>query len=562
MENTIEENSIQQEPSLQPQEQKETSKFLGINQSGTIIIAVVIIFILAVVGAAGYYLLSKNKLSTSNPLTNTSNQSVPSVSQAQKTALNDFFLFSIPKPISNVSILNLPNTASIRNVVSFKDSLWFAGGGNLVEYDTKSGKLVSYSDMTKVNCDSNVVIANNFIFTSCHSDNIEDAFGHTEQLTSKIFTGHYSIYKINPSTHEVEHIFNDKDGLLNRYNYNLVSDGDIVWVQTFKGIGKIDARINNVKFYTNELGILGSTLSVRTMFVDKDYVWVAIDANVGSQGGLSMYDKKTQTWKAFQVNDLKDNSLDRFDLEAGFKSIPGGIQIAFGDGDMKTADYSVDRLVEKQFNYKTGKWTKVGIDRPASGAQSESTRQYVRSTYPSTPKYITTDQYGLTQLRLPESNQLYQLDGRNNYILSPMVGDKRYILTSATIDVIDDSSSFRQILVKLGTLPSSGVSYGDPTAYEGLVSFLVDPSSSLALVVDTGCGGQGCKGGQKAWLVDLKVGKINKVYTTETDNLPNGDLLYNLSMSREGNLLVIKDKNGNPLFNIDATNYNLTETGT
>lgn len=554
MENSIEKNNNEQAVSPQPQEQKEKSKLFGINQSGTIIVVIAVIFILAVVGVLGYYLLGKNKLNTSIPGTNTNNQSVPSITQTPKTAPNDFFLFSIPKPISNLSILNLPNTASIRNVIPFKDSLWFAGGGNLVEYDTKSGKLVSYSDLTKVNCDSNVVMANNFLFTSCHSDNVEDAFGHTEQLTSKIFTGHYSVYKINPSTHEVEHIFNDKDGLQNRYNYTLFTDGDTVWIQTFKGVGRINTTTNQVKFYTNELDIPGSTLSISWMLVDQNYVWVAIGANVGSQGGLSMYDKKTQTWKAFNVHDLKDYSTNRFDLEAGFKSIPGGVQIAFRDGNLDTSD----RLVEKQYNYQTGQWTKINIERPASGAQSEATRQYIKATYPSPFNYQKVDQFGLTQLQLPNSNQVYQLDGRNNYILSPMVGDKRYILTSATVDVIDDSSAFRQILVKLGSLPSSGVSYGDPTAYEGLVSFFVDSSSSLAVVVDPDCAGQGCKGGQKAWLIDLKTGKVNKVYTTKSDNLPTGDLLYNLSMSREGNLLVIKDKSGKLLFNIDTTNYSLS----
>lgn len=91
MENTIEENNAQQEPYLQPQEQKEISKFLGINQSGTIIIAAVVIFILFIVGAAGYYLLSKNKIITSTQENNTSTQFPPQTSQKtpKQTTIND-----------------------------------------------------------------------------------------------------------------------------------------------------------------------------------------------------------------------------------------------------------------------------------------------------------------------------------------------------------------------------------------------------------------------------------------------------------------------------------------
>lgn len=544
-------NTNQQPLTPPPQDQKEIPTSKGLNRSGIVMIAVAVIVILGILGVVAYYLF----VGENNSRTDNSTSQPPSqISQSPQVTSNDFFYFSIPKPIANISIKDLPNNGNPMNVVKFNDSLWFAGDGSVIEYDVKEGKLASYSKPTKANCVSNVILVANYLFTSCMMKDIQEY--------SSIYSGkpdwdaRYAIFKINPSTHEVEHMFTPKDGLLNTSNYYLYPDGDIVWVVTEGGVGKIDAKTNAVKFYTNELGIPGSTLSVRTMLVDKDYVWVAINANVGSQGGLSMYDKKTQTWKSSHVNDLKDKSLDRFDLEAGFKPIPGGIQIAFRDGDMQTADYPVDRLVEKQYNYQTGKWTKVGTDRPASGAQSEVTRQYVLSTYPSTPKYTTTDQSGLTQLRLPESNQIYQLDGRNNYILSPLVGDKRYILTSATIDVIDDSSPFRKILLKLGALPSSSVSYGDPSAYEGLVSFLIDSNSSLAVVTDSSCGGWGCSGDEKVWLIDLKAGKINRTYT-KADGI-NGESLYKLSMVKEGDLLVVKDKDGISLFNINATNSNLT----
>ncbi|MEK7558925.1 MAG: hypothetical protein AAB521_01315 [Patescibacteria group bacterium] len=91
MENTIEGNNAQQGSSLQPKEQKETPKFFGINQSGAIIIAIAVISILIIVGAAGYYLLSKNKVITSTQENNTSTQFSPQTSQKtpKQTAIND-----------------------------------------------------------------------------------------------------------------------------------------------------------------------------------------------------------------------------------------------------------------------------------------------------------------------------------------------------------------------------------------------------------------------------------------------------------------------------------------
>lgn len=518
-------------------------------QKGFVAVLLMVGAIVILLIGGAYFIGVKKQSIPSIPSVTQNFSSTPSV--GQKNTYPDFFLFSIPKPIKNLAVSDLPNNQNPVNVVSYNGHLWFAGDGSIVEYDTNSGKLVSYSNPKKGNCESNVVITKEFLFTSCRMNGVKD---FSSEYTGKPDYAQYAIFKINPSTHEVEHIFTPKDGLVNTSNYYLYSDRDTVWVATEGGVVNINASTNQVKFYSSELGIPGSILSTRTMFVNKDYVWVAVNANVGSQGGLSMYDKKTQVWKAFNVRDLKDYSTDRFDLEAGFKSIPGGIQIAFRDGNLDTSD----RLVEKQYNYQTGKWTKVNIERPASGAQSETTRQYITTTYPPFFNDQKVDQFGLTQIQLPDSSQTYQLDGRNNYVLSPMVEDKRYILTSATVDVIDDTSPFRKILVKLGERLEGDVRYADSSAFQGLVTFLIDPTSSLAVVADSYCGGMGCTGGQKAWLVDLKGSKIVKVYTAKSDNLPSGELLTGLSMAREGNTLVIKDKNGKPLFSIDTINYNLT----
>lgn len=494
--------------------------------------------VVAVFVLAGAYYLKRNLKPTA------STQTPPTISQNPQVNSSDFFFFSIPKPYQSLTVYQLPNNMNPRNVVQYNDSLWFAGDGSLVEYDTKSGKLVSYSDMTKANCDSNVVIANNSLFTSCHTDNIQDAFGHTEQLTSEIYTGHYSVYKINPSTHLVEHVFTDKDGLQNRYNYNLVADGDTVWAQTFKGIGRIDAKTDSVSFFTTPQ--IDITFGIGRIIPDKDFVWAW-----SADKGLALFNKTTQSWQQFTDSDVIGRPttyrLDARPFNNPVKLISGGLQIGLWAGDN-----AQNNCLVRQYDYSTKQWTTVSSQQIQYVYQCEDA---LKQQFPQESTYTTTDSSGLTQIQLPGSSKQYQLDGRDNYILSPMVGNKRYVLTSATVDVIDDSSPFRQILVKLGGLPSSDVSYGDPSAYEGLVGFFIDPNSSLAVVTDSACGGQGCSGKEKVWLIDLKLGKINKTYT-KADGI-NGEQLSELSMNSEGDLLVIKDKNSQPLFNINTTDYNL-----
>jgi len=110
-------------------------------------------------------------------------------SKVPESMKNNFFYFAVPKPIKDLTVQQLPSDRDPSNVVQYKDSLWFSGSGSIIEYSTKSGELVSYSDPLKANCDRNIVLINNYIYASCHIDNIDDAFGHTNYLTTKIYMG-------------------------------------------------------------------------------------------------------------------------------------------------------------------------------------------------------------------------------------------------------------------------------------------------------------------------------------------------------------------------------------
>ncbi len=521
--------------------------------------------------------------------------------QQSKIASKDFFIFSIPKPIKDIALGDLPNNANPYNVIRHKDRLWFAGDGSIIEYDTKSGKLVNYSNPKKGNCNSNIVIASGYLFTSCSMKGVKEF--DSEYAGKPNEDLRYAIFKIDPINHGIKHIFTPKDGLTNTNSYVLYADGDTVWVGTQNGVGRINAVTNQVKFYTGkELGMerndkdltipAGASpnkdhnFSVITMLIDKNYVWAAIDTvkppypGFPSSGGLSLYDKRTKIWGAFEIYDLKDQSPTGFGL-LGIKTIPGGIEIGFDDGyiggrrnwmDKQNLNYrkSYSRFVEKQYAYSAKKWTTIN-ELPHSSEYYQKTQAYISSKYftrsphesPFNPFYPLSqpiDEYGLTQLRSPNSSETFQLDGRNNLFISPMIGNKRYLLTNATIDVIDDTSPFRQLLIKLSTRPDAiAQNIQDDTGrpiFHNYTQFLVEPETLLAVVIDRGFGGMiGLP--SKLSIIDLKTKKIVKEHI-KSGVLPEGVYGEGLTIEKDNNLLVIKDKNGRLVFNINATNYSLS----
>ncbi len=514
------------------------------SQLKKIVIVITILIAFIVIGIGGY-ILSTSKKQPKEQYNQTGSITPTESRQNLQASLNDLFLFSIPKPIDTLTIEDLPNTEFLGSVVEYNDSLWFTGRGSLIEYDTKSEKLISYTNPRKVACgDEAVALIKDRLFVGCK---IKTSFNKSHDSSSN------AILKINPMTHKVEYVITKQDGLVDVENSYFYPDGSIIWIATNNGIIKFDTEKNKGIFYSDELGIHGTELSIGHMLINQDYVWVAIGANSFSPGGLSLYNKKTQTWKAFNVRDLKDYFLDRFDLET-IKPIRGGVQVGFLDGEIGR----YDRFVEKQYNYESGKWTKIN-EQPYTVEYREKIEREIASIYLSSPSSsfnMEVDRYGLTQFRSSKTGQVYLINGRDNFVISPLIGEKRYILTRATIDVIDKNSKFPQILVKLGSQLEKGLSYSDLNNYKNLVQFLIEPKSLLAVVTDSGCGGRDCSENPKVWFIDLKAGRLNGTYT-KLDGI-NGEQLSDLSMNKVGDLLVIKDKNEIPLFNINTTNYILT----
>ena len=515
-----------------------------------------IIVVLAIALVSTVYILVKNQIySTKNKDSLNTNDSQRNASVTQ--ASSDFFYFAIPKPFEKLTVLDLPNNGNVKGAVKIDNHLWFTGSGSIIEYDITTGALVSYSDPKKSNCDNSIVYVNGYLYASCRIDNVFDAFGDSKILTTENFTGHYGILKINPKTHTLERIFTKKDGLLNGYNYRLYVDGDYLWITTFNGIARINSKTDEVNFYTQELNISESlTYNAGPILIDKDHIWVEIKAHANSKGGLALFNKSTSAWEGFGVDRLKDEDKSRFDLQFSedryaMKIISGGIQIGFNDGRIGNQQ----KYIEKQYSYQTRSWTKL-YEAPATGDEYKILSQHIKSTYPITyANYNSIDQQGFTQIKMPDSGEEFIINGRDSLLFSPTIDGKRYILTRASVDVIDDTSPFRQLVVKLG---NGLVPYieTDIDSIASLVEFMVDVPSRLAIVIDSGCGGMECTD-QKIWLIDLTQKKILKKYTTTTDSLPEGELLNDLHIQKDSEVLKIITKDNRDLFTIDMKTLEL-----
>lgn len=493
----------------------------------------VVLTILVLVGIAfGAYAL--NKKSNSPPKSSTA---VPT--SAEKTDFSDFFIFSPPSSPEKITLENLPNNGYVSGSVLIGDKLWYTGNGNLIEYDTKSNKILSYSNPKKGNCNyGNIVYVNGDIYVSCSVKNLgilkSDFKDYQEFLESQ-----FAIYKIDPINHKVEKVFTPKDGLANTSNYEFFLDGDDIWIKTFRGVGKINTKTNKVDFYHDELGIeFAGGLSVDHIFVDDDYVWVVVGSNAETLGGMAVYNKKTKKWT--NANPTTDS--ETFDLGYGegtnaIKKIPGGIKIAYNsDG--------IIGLTEKTYNYSTGTWSEN--PKPVTADSSI----YIQNNYPKNNENVMTyDEKGLTQIKLADSGKIIKIDGRTNFKMGPFINGKKVLFTDAGAEYVDNISPFRHPFVKFThRLPIA------PTGEGKIYNYLVDESHGITVIVDSDCAGRGCGNAPKIYLIDLKNGKLIKQYSA-LDKIPEAEKLQtNMDLDVKENIITVTDINLVPLFTINLEN--------
>lgn len=434
------------------------------------------------------------------------------------------YLFDKFSSFGDVEIGDFPNLTSIRGVVKYGNSLWIVGDGKLVEFDTTKNKIVRVSSSELGYCANNLVLVRDYLYIPCH-----------EKLN---YESSQVVHKLNLKNYVLEKTFGEKDGLTGRLNYELTTDGSDIWITTNNGVGKIDSN-DHVYFYKSELGITATVYSVSKILVDNKSIWVYVNANAYSQGGIARYDKTLQKWFSFGPNELREFDKSRFDAT----------DIAVVEGGLISKTWEVGKCTIKKFLYSSNKFTNVSI----SSNFGDCGNTDVGSDYKT-----YTDENGFTQLSYLGKN--YLIDGRVAMFLSPAINNRKYFITNVSIDRIDDISVPPMPVIKFGKNISPLTGTTEIKWTDNYVKF-VTTNSDYWLVISTGCklGGMielPCDS-PTIWLVDAK--KELLVARFDSDNsktLISKDIIGTLSAQLTGNQLIISN-DGVDKLKIDLKNIKL-----
>ncbi len=455
-------------------------------------------------------------------------------------------------PLERLEIDDFPDFKTIRGVVHYQDKVWMSGGGSLVEFDTSNNSVTRYSDPQVVNCDDNLAVVGNHLFVPCRS-----LTSYSDEPGSD--SPPYGIYKVNLETNQVDYVYTDKDGLLNRENYKIYSDGNYVWVATFNGVARINSLTDEIEFFQQELKINATKFGIASILPDKNYVWVIVNAHAYSKGGLALFNKMTQEWKAFGPEELRDDGrYERVDVEFSFgryalKLIPGGVRVGFRE---KEPDFSGDILVEKEYNYSTGAWVKAN-SMPITGKHFETGRQQLAETYSITSEYGEKDQNGFTQLFIGEKSQpRYTINGRDFLSISEVISNKRYLITSASLDYINSSSQFPEIILNFGRDVDPGFIDSDVRMYlvdNAEILIVIDPNVEMSAYD----GSVSLAGVAKIWVVDTNSNQVLKEYQSDQQFAWRQDIDFNAR--QDGDKIFLTNQSGNQkIIEYDRKNNSLS----
>jgi hypothetical protein len=370
----------------------------------------------------------------------------------------NFFLDSVPKPISGLKVEALPDESFTGKGVSYKDMYITAGQTSLLVYSAKTGKLISYSDPFKARCNDDPVIIGKYLYAPCRLGNIEqETVAHLPEQ---------QIFKIDINDLSLVRTYSRVDGLLSGYNYLLAADGTDLWVGTFDGLGKIDILTDKVSFYSNQLGIDATHTNVNNILIDQNYIWFSITANIESSGGLSLYDKSKGIFTGFNLKEITGKP-GRFDLELGgraWKLVTGGIDIGFNTNN--------ETGFIKRYRYDKGVW------------ETLETITTGNIHLPFT-KYFPSPTPNKSEIKMG----VFNIQSRTALAISDIIGNGRYILTSSTIDYINDSLNYPEIVLDLSDNFRSGwPSFED----RKMVIFNIDPEQLTGFAFHHPWGGDGC----------------------------------------------------------------------
>lgn len=142
--------------------------------------------------------------------------------------------------------------------------------------------------------------------------------------------GGLSIYNIETGE---KNFYNTERGLVNNSNVHPIpdpTDDDVVWVGTFRGLSRLTLSTGVIQNYVSEMGIQGTSIQPVIFHVDAKYVWVNVNSNSYTNGGVARLNKQTGVWTAWNNDSFQEGEgLSRFD---SFNTVADG-EVAIVEDD-------------------------------------------------------------------------------------------------------------------------------------------------------------------------------------------------------------------------------------
>lgn len=287
---------------------------------------------------------------------------------------------------------------------------------------TWEGEMLAYTDPELIQTPRDIALRGDSLFIAC--------FGS-------------GVYEINLNSNQIVHVYDESTGLLNLENLQVAIDGDWLWVGTFEGVAKIDLRDGTTEFYDNELEVEATHFG-STVYARDGEVWVEVNVNAHSEGGVAHYDYENNTWTAYGPESFKTADFDRIDV--GFILSDEGAFVEFQDG-------GPDQTTLKKFNPETGVWDIVYVSDhaefdegvlaylPAPETYTVSQVEFV--DYEIMKKFSVYDQGQWKEFEIPDIYYKSLVKGPGNVY---------YLLNSLGLESFSKGENWPQLLMESDSL--------------------------------------------------------------------------------------------------------------
>jgi hypothetical protein len=250
-------------------------------------------------------------------------------------------------------------------------------------------------------------------------------------------------------------------------------------------------------------------------------VWAHVNADSYTPGGLVCFDKATDAHRAILPAEIRPGP-GRLDIY-NWRKVKGGIDVAFQDPN------DASKMLVRSYQYASDTWTDGSDSSHAKG-------WWLKRPAPSGLR-INERKGKLPTLTLPGSKAPFEYQGRDSLRIGPVVGGRRLIVTSNSVDEVDATLAFPHALVVLG------VSYAADGSGDDAFRVLRAPDAPLALVLKAWDSDEGSQD-HDAIFTDLEKGEVLSFTKIKYARLPFSDVDESKTLLRTETGYALKGKRG------------------